>query len=209
MKPWLEELSPEVRAELARPVQTHDPRDAQIVADRSPKWHLLEVHEPAQQDVAKELVKRRFGIFVPEKRETIVSRGRKVERRQWLFPGYVFVFVWSIEQHWDRIARIVGVTQIVCSQPDLMGHQAKTVPGAKPCAVLTERSALTIDDEVIDYIRAIENGAQPMRKRRTRGKRVHDDDVIATYPASAFPDRLWMLDFEQRNQTLRKALGLS
>lgn len=210
MKPLQDFLSDEVKAELVRPVPSYDPRDAEILPGQTPKWHLLEVHEPAQTDVAAELIKRRFGVFVPEKFETIIARGRKIDRRQWLFPGYIFVFVWDIDRHWDRIARISGVSQIVSSQPSLGGYQAKTVQGKLAARVVTPdayRSALTIDDDVIDQIRAIENGLQPTRKRRTRGK--HDDDVIVTYPASAFPDRLWMLDFEQRNQTLRKALGLS
>jgi hypothetical protein len=212
MKPLQEWLSPEARAELVKPVRTFDPRDAQIVPGQSPKWHLLEVYEPAQHEAARQLVKRRFGIFVPEKVETEVRRGRKVDRRQLLFPGYIFVFVWNIEQHWDRIVRIDGVAQIVSSQPDMRGYQAKTVLGPmRAAASLPEyRSALTIDDELIDYIRAIENGGQPpARKRRTRGKRAYDDDVVATYPWSAFPDRLWDIDSEERNQALRKALGLS
>ena len=89
-------------AELSRPVQSFDPRNAEIVADETPKWYLLEVHEPAQRNVETELDKRRFGVFVPQERVTVVERGRKFERIRLLFPGYIFVFVWDIERHWSE-----------------------------------------------------------------------------------------------------------
>ncbi|MBR0687331.1 transcription termination/antitermination NusG family protein [Bradyrhizobium manausense] len=204
MKPLSDELSPEVRAELSRPVMTFDPRNAQIVAGKTPKWHLLEVYEPAQRDVADQLAERRFGVFVPRKEEIAVSRGRKFSRKQWLFPGYVFVFVWDIEQHWSLISATPGVSRIMASAPRIDVNDPSHTPHGLP-------NALVIDDVVIDKIRAVENGEQPQpsRKRRNRGKNKHDDEVVATYPWSPFPDRWWMLDSEGRNQTLRQALGLS
>jgi transcriptional antiterminator NusG len=196
----LEELSPEARAELSRPFQSFDPRNAEIVAGKTPKWYLLEVYEPWQRDVEKELVKRRFGIFVPEFEKTEIVRGRKIERKLSLFPGYVFVFVWDIDSHWSRIMDVPGVSQIMASKPDI-AQPAQSSPQLP--------HALAIDFELIDEIRAIENSERPLRKRRTRGKRQHDDDVIAVHPWTAFSDRLCLLDSEGRNQTLRKALGLA
>jgi transcription antitermination factor NusG len=201
MKPLSTVFSPEVMAELARPVQSFDPRNAEIVAGKTPKWYLLEVHEPAQRDVEAELAKRRFGVFVPQEKQTVVERGRKFDRIRLLFPGYIFVFVWDIDRHWSRITSIHGVSQVIVSQPSAAAPAEAIWVSDRQCPIV-------IEDEMIDYLRALENGAPP-RKPRHRGKRQHDDDVMAVYPWSAFPDRIWMLDSEERNQTLRKALGLS
>lgn len=223
-----EKLSPEVRAELLRPAQSYDPRNAEIIEGKKPCWHLIEAYEPAQRDVQKVLMGRRFGIFVPEQEVVEVRRGRKVTRRSLLFPGYIFVFVWDIDQHWSRIAEIPGVSQIMTSKPDmaLLQFCGRTVDeialgigvSRERATVLqrhaqfaARRRAIVVSDELINRIRAIENGERPLReKKRTRGKRQNvDNDVVATYSWSAFPDRLLQLDSDKRNQSLRKALGLS
>ncbi|QOG20442.1 transcription termination/antitermination NusG family protein [Bradyrhizobium sp. SEMIA] len=222
-----ENLSPDVRAELLRPVQTYDPRNAEIVEGARPRWHLVEVYEPAQRDVQKVMIERRFGIFVPESEVVEVRRGRKVTQRSLIFPGYIFVFVWDIDRHWSRIAEIPGVSQIMASKPDMALLQlcGRTVDeiavgigvSRERAALLQRRAhfaargrAIVVGDDLIDQIRAVENGECRLpAKKRTRGKRQQDDEVVATYSWSAFPDRLLDLDSEKRNQTLRKALGLS
>jgi Transcription termination factor nusG len=175
-------FSPEVMRELARPVLTFDPRDAEIVAGVSPSWYVIEVY--SDRKVAEELVKRRFGVFVPESEQTIIRRGRKIDLKQLMFPGYIFVFVWGMPAHWSRIGCIPGVLGVLG----------------------------TISDDKIDEIRAVENGERPLRiskkKRRHRGKRAYDDDVVGVHAWSAFQDRLVTLDSEGRNQTLRDALCL-
>ncbi len=87
MKPLSEAFSPEVMAELSRPVQTHDPRDAQIAPGTDPMWYVFEI---ASRDVELELAKRRFGVYVPECQETIIRRGHVVDRRIQLFPDWFF-----------------------------------------------------------------------------------------------------------------------
>jgi transcription antitermination factor NusG len=200
MKPTADYLpSPEVNAALAEPILTFDRRAAEIVPGEGPKWYLLEVFETAQREVQKELSKRRFGIFVPETEVVEVKRGRKISRRIILFPGYIFVFVWDIERHWSRVMDVPGVIQIMASADGIM---TQGLPIA--CAF---GKPFVIPDEKIDDIRRLESGF--VHKRRRRGKRQHDDEVIGVYPWSAFPDRLLELDSNGRNQSLRKALGLS
>lgn len=210
MKPLSDAFSPDVMAELLRPMQSYDPRDAQILPDVEPKWYLLEVYEPAQREVERELAKRRFGIFVPEAERTEVKRGRKITRKLALFPGHIFVFVWDIGYHWSRITRLSGVARIVTSKPDMLGKTIyETDAGFGRLTPNAVSTAITIEQEMIDQIRALENGQRPIIKRRTRGKRrQYDDDVIATYPWSAYPERFKELDSQERNQSLRKALGL-
>ncbi len=191
MKPWLDELSPEVRAELAKPVQSYDPRDAQL-GGSGPQWFIAEVRN---RDAEEELVKRRFGIYVPECEETIVSRGRKVERRTRLFPGYVFVFMWSTDENWCRLAAIDGVAAIIG----------------------------TVEDEAVDRIRYLENCHRPIavewfeevrevphkrkRKRKRHVKVMVPDEILSIRTWSAFEDALPTLDSQSRNQVLRQILS--
>jgi transcription antitermination factor NusG len=190
-------FSPAVMAELARPVASYDPRNAELKPGVTPKWHLIETYANCERKVASEMVARRFGIFVPESDEILVKRGRKIKRVQLMFPGYVFVFVWDVLEHRQRIEAIDGVLQLVL---------ITSPTGPKPAE---------LRDDAIDAIRAVENGERPLfearsnRKRRGYSKRAFDNEVIAVHPWSAFQDRLLTLDSEGRNQTLRKALGLS
>lgn len=201
-----EAFSAELMAELARPFSRFDPRDAELVPGVTPVWHVVETFAHRERDVAAELVARRFGIFVPEEEETIVQRGRKVDRVSLMFPGYIFVFVWDVLSHRSRIEAIDGVLRLIM---DVDG-----IP-------------LFLTDDEINQIRAVENSkryAPPMvngaalrkgKKKRWRKtvKQVteeeRDNEIVCVRPWSAFQDSLMTLDSEERNQSLRKALGLS
>lgn len=195
-------FSPETLAALARPAVTYDSRNAELLPNVTPRWQLVEVYPGAERKVADEMIERRFGIYVPEFEATIVRRGRKIDRVELMFPGYIFVFVWDAIEHRSRIEAISGVVRLVM---DVNG-----VP-------------LGLTDAEIDYIRFIENNhrpvrleefavdAEPKKKRRRRRKGAVNkvlDEVVATRPWSAFSDGLMAVDSEVRNQTLQKALGL-
>lgn len=104
-----ENLSAEVRAELLRPVQMFDPRDAELTEDREARWYVVSVFSRVAE---AELAKRRFGIFVPAVAETVVERGRLVTRHVPLIPGYVFVFLWETDANWLRVVTTPGVEKI-------------------------------------------------------------------------------------------------
>lgn len=133
LMPMQDAFSPEVMEELARPVPAFDPRFAQVVAGVDPKWCLAEVYARSAE---AEIAKRRFGLYVPEMRETIVRRGRKVDLRRPMFPGYVLVFMWPGGGNRDRL-RACGVMSVV---------------GA-------------LHDEEVDLIRAVENKQEFPRSR--------------------------------------------
>jgi transcriptional antiterminator NusG len=215
MKLLQDAFSPEVMAELARPVQVFDPRFAEIIEGKTPRWCVVEVFAQLQAEVVKDLVERRFGVYVPEVDETVVRRGRKFDRRVPMFAGYVFVFMWYSDQHRHWITNTPGVIAIV--------------------------GALT--DAEVDIVREIENrerpvtiqmpsvadAAEPAPRRKSKSKRrwkkgksnkakaakskvITEADlrnqIITTRAWSAFDD-IPALDSEQRNQTLMRALGLS
>src|SRR6185369_16388409 len=103
----------------------------------------------------------------------------------------LFVFVWLTDKNYTRIRSTPGVLQFLASE-------------GKP---------VVISDEMIDVVRAVENGQRPLwrQRKKARGYRKQQtkDAVAAEHPLSEFQDRLMRLDSKIRNQTLRKALGLS
>lgn len=151
-------FSPEVMAVLATPAATFDPRNAELLPDIIPKWYVIKVYPGAERKVATELVARRFGIFIPESEKTVVRRGRKFDRVELMFPGYIFVFVWDVLRHRSRIECIEGVAGLVYMD-------------GKPAS---------ISDGEIDVIREVENGERPLHiqdagrssRRRRRRKSV-------------------------------------
>ena len=189
----LSAYSSDVLAALAIPAARYDTRNAELLPNVTPKWYVIEVYPNAERRVAEELMARRFGIFIPESDETVVYRGRKVERVALMFPGYIFVFVWDVFKHLSRIETISGVMRVLMT---------------------VDCTPLVLTDQQIDEIRTVENGERPIRhvtskvKRRRRKNRASPYDVIATRAWSPFQDGLLSLDSQQRNQTLQIALGL-
>jgi hypothetical protein len=98
---------------------------AEIVPACRPQWHLLNI-APGKEDIAiGHLVKRGFGIFLPQFMRgavlelPIYRNGRlcgheKIDMSEKLIvPGRLFVFVWDILHHWRRIKACTGVQRIM------------------------------------------------------------------------------------------------
>jgi transcription antitermination factor NusG len=189
-------FSAEVMAELARPAQTHDPRAAQLAAGVTPKWYVVEV---IARDVEADLVKRQFGIYVPEEDETIIVRGRRVDRRVRMFPGYVFVFLWDTAANWSLIANTRGVISILGSLTD---EQVDKIRYCENCARPVVLQRFEIEQDVVPK----------KRKRRRKTKRqvvVVHDEVTAVRAWSALEDAIMTLDSDGRIGALRNLLGVS
>lgn len=210
----------QVRDELRRDLQIGDvidysgnPTVAQIVPGVIPHWYLIETHPNRERTAAAHLISRRFGVFMPEKEETIVRRGRKLDQVSLMFRGYIFVFVWGMMKHLKRIEAVPGVSRVVFIEVE---------DGAKKPGIVT--------DEQIDQIRAVENQFRPLKeimveeivkpKRRMtnrqkmlyrlqREQAERDNEIVACRAWSPFQDSLMTLDSDGRNQTLRNALGLA
>jgi transcriptional antiterminator NusG len=131
MKPLSTVFSPEVMAELARPVEVYGLHNAEIVEGKTPLWCVVEVYASAQADVAAELENHRFGVYVPEVEETVFRRGRGIDRRVPMFSGYVFVFMWYSDRHWQLITTTPGVMAIVGSLTDAEIDIVRTIENMK------------------------------------------------------------------------------
>lgn len=189
-------FSPEVMAELARPVQTHDPRAAQLNAGVEPKWYVVEI---IARDVEAELVKRQFGIYVPEEEETVIVRGRRIDRRVRMFPGYVFVFLWDTDANWSLVVNTRGVIGILGALTD---EQVDKIRYCENCARPVLLQSFEIEQDVVPK----------RRKRRRKTKKrivVVHDEVTAVRAWSAFEDAVMTLDSDGRIMALRNLLGVS
>jgi transcription antitermination factor NusG len=186
-------FSADVMAELARPVQTYDPRAAQLAGEA--KWYVFEI---SSRDVEDELTKRRFGIFVPECQETIIRRGRVIDRRIQLFPGYVFVFVWQTDENWNKIVNIRGVVASIGSLTDAEIDKIRYLENCERPIVL----------QYFDELQAVPH----KRKRRRKPRQVVvsvPDEIVKTRAWSAFDDIVHTLDGDGRSEALRQMLDES
>lgn len=102
-------LSPEVRAELMRPAQTFDPRVAQV-GEGQARWVLVQLFS---RDAERDIARKCFGLYVPEEREKTIRRGRRVDLRRPMFPGYALVFMWLNDGNWNRLMACDGVSSII------------------------------------------------------------------------------------------------
>lgn len=192
-----------------------NPHAAEIVPGITPLWHLIETHPNQERTAAGHLIARRFGVFIPETEEDLVRRGRKLHVTRPMFSGYIFVFVWSVMKHINRIESCPGVARIIFvdDEPD------------RP------RRPAVISDKKIDEIRAVENSKRPLpmimldenpdisKKKKVRRRNTpktererqieRGNDVMCCRPWSAFQDSLLTLDSDGRNHALLNALGLS
>lgn len=101
----------EQAAELATMNAITNPIEARITG--SANWHVVTTVTGHENVASAFLVSRRFGVFDPHSRETVVRRGRKVDRVYRLLPGYLIVFVWGLDQQKDRILSCPGVLGIL------------------------------------------------------------------------------------------------
>jgi transcription antitermination factor NusG len=186
-----------------------DPIYAEAKAGVLAAWYLIETKPGQERVAAAHLSARRFGIYVPEVDRLEFRRGRRGQFKRPMFPGYIFVYVWGIKDHIERIEACPGVFRM------MLQHDPETWAS----------SFVVLPDEVIDKIRVIENGQRPVilpleefnqqrQKRRWRRtprpeQRISDNEIVGVRAWSAFTDGLAAsVDGAQRNQILRKALGL-
>lgn len=103
------------------------------------KWYVVNTYSGHEAKVKEKLDMRInsmdmqeniFRVIVPERKETIIKDGKKIEKNKKLFPGYVLVEMIMSDESWYIVRNTPGVT-------GFLGSSGK---GAKPVALY--------DDEV-------------------------------------------------------------
>jgi transcriptional antiterminator NusG len=154
-----DDLSPEAKAELAKPARMFDPRDAEMTEDKAARWYVVQVYSRAAES---ELAKRRFGIFVPATVDETVVRGRKVERHTPIVPGYVFVFFWETDANWLRVVTTPAVEKIIGWVTDEQIDRLRFEESCEQLDVEAQRKSV---ESVVRSARK-----RPGMSRRKRGK---------------------------------------
>lgn len=180
------------------------PFAAELVPE-SPCWHLLKTAPSREATAAAHLIGRRFGTYLPTfGRDDVLPISGAVRAGKPLFPGYLFIFVWSVELHWRRILGCPGVAQIVTVDERPVIVPDKVIDEIQVLEVLNgNRDALTVT--VDDVCRA---GRRGWRKRRRDVKPPKPEpvrDLVTISTRSAFTD----LDDDGRISALHAALGLA
>lgn len=175
---------------------------AEVIDGVTPHWHVVMTHPGQERTAAAELADRGFGIYVPEKEFTEIRRGRKVDGKRLLLPGYVLTFVWGIDEHCDRIRACNGVRDILF----INGHAA------------------LVPDWMVNQLRVEENRQRPLRtlvevvtvKKRKRQSHksikeidVHGNDIVSVHPYSPFIEAMRAETEGERLSAFHKALGLA
>jgi hypothetical protein len=153
LKPLSDAFSPEVMAEMAKPVQTFDPRCAQMVEGVEPKWYVVEIYS---RHAEKELARRRFGLY-----------------RTPIMPGYVFVFLWDTDANWSRLEATPAVSTILGWIDD---SEIDRVRFLDNCEYVSEDAASRAKARVLRKVHRKRMGSSRRKKRGNRklnGKAKH------------------------------------
>ncbi|WP_027517857.1 transcription termination/antitermination NusG family protein [Bradyrhizobium sp. WSM1417] len=151
-------------AEMTKRFDVSKLRNAEIVEGELAKWYVVEVYASEQHDVAVELAKHRFGVYVPVISETVILRGRKIDRRIPLLSGYVFVFMWFNDRHWRWISDTPGVVSILGWIDDREIHRVRF---EESCEQLSAEDRRKVEQRVLSKLHK-RAGSSRRKKRRSK-----------------------------------------
>lgn len=183
------ELMRQLFAECASRAEVGDVRGdcAEIIPGVEPGWYVVITDPGRDVFAAEQLCARRFGIYQPE-----VSCNGRIER---MFPGYVFVTVWGIDQHAARLETCPGVARIL-RRTD--GEPAR----------LTDQQINRIQ---VEELWPIVRRAQRNWRKRKKGGELNPEipEGFVRIRTKGYFGGISALDPEVRIGVLHKALGLS
>lgn len=208
LRPIISGMSPEDFAEFERRALEISARldgkarcrNAEVIEGVTPRWHVATVFPGQERTAAEDLGDRCFGVYLPESEHTEVRRGRKVDFKRLMLPGYVLVFVWDVDRHMDRIRACDGVRS-------MLFHDGRVA---------------IVPDRLVDRIRATENRERPLKmtveviKKRKRQSHkcfeqrdVTDNDIIGVHAFSPFMEELRSESEAERLGAFHRAMGLA
>lgn len=98
-------------------------------------WYVVQLR-PNQQNIANRNLERQgFETFMPEILRDVKTAKGFVQKKQSLFPGYLFVTLRAGEERWHAIASTRGISRII----SFAGKRPATVP-SQLIASLRERT---------------------------------------------------------------------
>ena len=120
-----EELNEDLQAERAeQEAQAEAEREEQEAKQNKKRWYIVHTYSGHENKVKVNLEKRIeymnmgekiFRVEVPQKTVTQMKAGKKQEREEKIFPGYVLVEMIMDEDSWYVVRHTAGVTKFVGS----------------------------------------------------------------------------------------------
>ncbi len=120
-----EELNEDLQAEKAEAQAKEESENAEKQAKKNQKrWYIVHTYSGHENKVKVNLEKRIeymnmgekiFRVEVPQKTVTQMKAGKKQEREEKIFPGYVLVEMIMDEDSWYVVRHTAGVTKFVGS----------------------------------------------------------------------------------------------
>jgi transcription antitermination factor NusG len=161
------------------------------IAQQPACWHVIVTQPNRENMAARHLMRRGFGVYLPEFDEMGIVRGRKRISHAPLFPTYLFAFVWQIDRQWGRIAACTGVVRVLLNG---------TRPAVVPDRIINEIQATELSQVVATLPRP------PSRSRLKRWQR-ELLEVPTASPKSYF-DGIEKIGATERCSALHRALNL-
>ncbi len=115
----------------------NDEDDDKSISDGKKHWYIVHTYSGYENKVKINLEKRIeymnmsdriFRIEVPQKTITKVTGGKKQERDEKIFPGYVLVEMIMDNEAWELVKNTSGVTKFISSKASVRGNRMKPIP---------------------------------------------------------------------------------
>jgi transcription antitermination factor NusG len=124
-------------------------------------WHVITTEPQQSHKAMKHLSRRGYGVYSPE------AQGRA------LFPGYLLLWVWGLDEQWQHVVSAPGVSDILLERGQ--------------AAVLTDATIAGIQLQEEHMNAAVTVRGRRRRKRWRRRRAEHEENCaqISVNPYSA------------------------
>jgi transcription antitermination factor NusG len=157
-------------------------------------WHVIVTQPAREYAAAKHLMRRGFGIYLPELDERLAG----ILTKRPMFPTYLFIFVWGINSQWRRIASCTGVVRWL---PNIGGDK----PAVVPDDVIHEIQARELTQVIANLpAEKVPRG----HKRLKRWQKELMAEVSPTATPKSYFSGVEAVDGAMRNSVLHRALNL-
>jgi len=111
--------------------------DDKAISDGKKHWYIVHTYSGYENKVKLNLEKRIeymnmsdriFRIEVPQKTITKVIGGKKQEKDEKVFPGYVLVEMIMDNEAWELVKNTSGVTKFISSKASVKGNRMRPIP---------------------------------------------------------------------------------
>jgi len=87
------------------------------------RWYLIKAKPGQTERAAQELRNQNYEVFCPSIQVERVRGGKRIQKTEPLFPGYLFIELSETDSNWRPIRSTRGVAYIVC-----FGNKPAVVP---------------------------------------------------------------------------------